>query len=48
MKELIEEIKKIEEENKQNLGTFRKIIMSSNLSEEQKKFLLVKADELFK
>ncbi|EGR29468.1 phage head-tail family protein, putative [Ichthyophthirius multifiliis] len=48
MKELVEEIKKIEDENKHNLNSFRKFIMSSNLTDEQKRFILGKAEDLFK
>lgn len=47
LKELIDEIKLLEKENKGALDKFKNFINNSGLSEEQKKMLLGKAEELF-
>jgi hypothetical protein len=47
MKDLVEQIKELEKENKSSLDKFKKFIMGSNLTDEQKRLLLGKAEELF-
>lgn len=47
LKELLDEIKLLEKENKGALERFKNFINNSNLTEEQKKMLLGKAEELF-
>lgn len=47
LKELVDEIKNLEKENKGALDKFRQFIMNSNLTEDQKRMLLGKAEELF-
>lgn len=46
-KELVDEIKLLEKENKGAMDKFRHFIMNSNLTDEQKKMLLGKVEELF-
>ncbi|KAL4479494.1 hypothetical protein ABPG72_011816 [Tetrahymena utriculariae] len=47
LKELVDEIKLLEKENKGALEKFKQFIMNSNLTDEQKRMLIGKVEELF-